>query len=79
MVEISSARGKIDAVAIVTPRVKPFQIGGKTVHQIGMPWCFGWHTPNVGDSANLLTPTVGDANTMIPETKAFMANIQRKG
>ncbi|MBF8259224.1 MAG: hypothetical protein HW377_1598, partial [Actinobacteria bacterium] len=24
-------------------------------------------------------PTVGDANTMIPETKAFMVNIKGKG
>jgi len=32
-----------------------------------------------GDSANLLTPTVGDSNTMIPESKAFMVNVVRKG
>ena len=78
-VEISSARGKIDAVAIVTPRIKPFKIGDKTVHQVGLPWCFGWQTPGVGDAANLLTPTAGDANTMIPETKAFLVGIARKG
>jgi len=78
-VEISSARGKIDAVAIVTPRFKPFKIGDRIVHEVGMPWCFGWHTPGVGDAANLLTPTAGDANTMIPETKAFMVGITRKG
>jgi formate dehydrogenase major subunit len=79
MVEVSSARGKIEAVAMVTPRIRPFKIGDLIVHQIGLPYCFGWHTPGVGDSANLLTPTAGDANTMIPETKAFMAGIQRKG
>jgi formate dehydrogenase major subunit len=78
-VEVSSARGKIDAVAMVTMRMKPFRIGERTVHQIGLPWCFGWHTPGVGDAANLLTPTAGDANTMIPETKAFMVGIARKG
>ncbi|OGU17740.1 MAG: formate dehydrogenase-N subunit alpha [Geobacteraceae bacterium GWC2_53_11] len=79
MIEISSARGKIEAVAMVTSRIKPFKIGDKIVHQVGMPWCFGWHTPGVGDAANLLTPTAGDANTMIPETKAFMVGIARKG
>ena len=79
IVEVSSARGKIEAVAVVTSRIKPFMIGDKKVHQIGMPWCFGWSTPGVGDSANLLTPTAGDANTMIPETKAFMAGIRKKG
>ena len=79
MVEVSSARGKVDAVAMVTRRMQPFKIGDKVVHQIGLPYCFGWSTPGVGDAANLLTPTAGDANTMIPETKAFMAAIQRKG
>ena len=79
IIEVSSARGKIDAVAMVTARMKPFKIGDRLVHEIGLPWCFGWHTPGVGDSANLLTPTAGDANTMIPETKAFMVGIARKG
>ena len=79
IVEVSSARGKIEAVAMVTPRMKPFKIGDRIVHEIGLPWCFGWHTPGVGDAANLLTSTAGDANTMIPETKAFMVGIARKG
>ena len=79
MVEVSSARGRIEAVAVVTPRFRPFKVGGSTVHGVGLPWCFGWFTPGVGDSANLLTPTAGDANTMIPETKAFMVNIKAKG
>ena len=51
-----------------------------TVHQVGLPWCYGWQYPvdgSGGDSANLLTPTIGDANTMIPETKAFMVNVEK--
>jgi formate dehydrogenase major subunit len=79
MVEVSSARGKIEAVAMVTPRLKSLMIGDRKVHTVGLPWCFGWSTPGVGDAANLLTPTAGDANTMIPETKAFMVGIARKG
>jgi formate dehydrogenase major subunit len=78
MVSVSSARGQIDAVAIVTRRFRPFTIQGATVHQIGLPWHYGWQTANVGESANLLTPTVGDGNTMIPETKAFMVNLEKK-
>ena len=78
-VVVSSARGSVEAVAVVTPRMKPFQVAGRTVHEVGLPWCFGWFTPGVGDAANLLTPTAGDANTMIPETKAFMVGIARKG
>jgi formate dehydrogenase major subunit len=84
---VKSARGVVDAVAIVTDRFKPFIIAGQTVHEVGIPWHYGWSTtdfnngPNLtfGDSANLLTPTVGDSNTMIPESKAFMVNVVRKG
>lgn len=78
-VVVSSARGSIEAVAVVTPRLKPMKIGDRLVHQVGLPWCFGWCTPGVGDAANLLTPTAGDANTMIPETKAFMVTLKRRG
>ncbi len=79
-VMVSSARGKLWAKAIVTGRLKPFKIAGSTVHQVGLPWHFGWQWPadgSGGDSANLLTPTIGDANTMIPETKAFMVNVEK--
>jgi formate dehydrogenase major subunit len=49
------------------------------VHQVGFPWCFGWQKPVSGkeESANLLTPSTGDPNTRIPETKAFMVNITK--
>ncbi len=77
-VTVKSARGELWAIAMVTDRFKPFKIGGSTVHQVGLPWHFGWQFPedgSGGDSANLLTPNVGDANTMIPESKAFMVNV----
>ncbi len=91
---VKSVRGEVEAVAIVTQRFKPFNIDGNTVHQVGIPWHYGWVTTNMrkyvhgdkkpevftfGDSANLVTPYIGDANTMIPESKAFMVNVERKG
>jgi len=77
-VKVSSARGEVECVAIVTTRFRPFKMGELTVHQVGMPWCFGWMVPkDGGESANLLTPNVGDPNTMIPESKAFMVNITK--
>ncbi len=80
MCKVSSARGEVEAVAIVTGRFKPFKVQGTTVHQIGLPWCFGWvHPKDGGDSANLLTPSTGDPNTRIPETKAFMVNVDKLG
>jgi formate dehydrogenase major subunit len=75
---VETPRNKLWAVAIVTSRLKPFNIAGNTVHQIGVPWHFGWiHPKDGGDSANLLTPTIGDPNTMIPESKAFMASVRK--
>ena len=78
-IEVHSARGKVTAVAMVTKRFKPFIIEGKLVHQIGSTFNYGWLFPkNCGDSANLLTHSVGDGNTGTPEYKAFMVNIFRK-
>ena len=75
---IESARGKLEAVAMVTIRFRPFKIQGTTVHQVGLPWHFGWVYPkDGGDSANLVTPSTGDPNTRIPETKAFMVNVKK--
>jgi formate dehydrogenase major subunit len=77
-VVVETSRGKLEAAAIVTSRLKPFNVAGQTIHQIGIPWHFGWlHPRDGGESANLLTPTVGDPNTMIPESKAFMANVTK--
>ena len=76
-VNVTSARGKVECSAIITKRFKPFMMGGLTVHQVGIPWHYGWRWPSSGkeDSANLLTPPAGDPNTRIPETKAFMVNV----
>ncbi len=81
-VKVKSARGEVKAVAIVTKRFKPFKIKGNTVHQVGVPWCFGWVAPERDNtratSANLLTPNVGDPNTRIPESKAFMVDVVKE-
>ena len=74
---IESARGKVEAIAMVTIRLRPFTIMGKTVHLIGMPFAYGWTTPGCGDSTNRLTVTAYDPNTTIPETKACCVNIRK--
>jgi len=75
---VESARGKLKATAIVTIRFRPFKIQGNVIHQVGVPWHFGWvHPKDGGDSANLLTPSAGDPNTRIPETKAVMVNVKK--
>ena len=80
---VRSARGQIKAVAIVTRRYRPLRLwdarsgGFRTVHQVGMPWHYGWVGLATGDVVNDLTPHVGDGNTMIPEYKAFLVDIRR--
>ncbi len=77
---VSSARGRLWAKAVVTKRCRPFMVGGSTVHQVSLPWCFGWRYPedgSGGDSANLLGPWFFDPNATEPEVKAFMVDIAK--
>ena len=78
MVKVSSKRGFIKAVALVTKRIPALQVDGRTVHTVGMPnhWGFvGLAKP--GYLVNTLTPFVGDANTQTPEYKSFTVNIEK--
>lgn len=74
---VESARGQVKVVAVVTKRFKPFQVNGTTVHQVGLVWHWGYTGLSTGDSANVLTPHIGDANTMIPEYKAFLVSVRK--
>ncbi|QGG48402.1 formate dehydrogenase, alpha subunit domain protein [Heliorestis convoluta] len=77
MVEVSSARGAIKAVAMVTERVQTLSVQGKTVEQVGLTWHFGYQGLVKGDITNILTPHIGDANTHIPEYKAFLVDVRK--
>ena len=74
---VRSARGEVRAVAYVTGRIRPFKLAGRVVHQVGIPWHWGFMGMAKGDSANLLTPHVGDANTRIQESKAFLVDVRK--
>jgi formate dehydrogenase major subunit len=78
-VRVTTERGSIQAMALITSRLKPFKVEDKMIEQIGMPWHFGYAGLATGDSANLLTPSVGCANTSIPEFKAFLCNLEKGG
>ena len=66
-------------VALVgVPQTFPIKpVNGKTVEMVGLIWHFGCGCANPGATANKLTPHIGDANTMIPEYKAFLVNIEK--
>ncbi len=77
-VRVSSKRGYIDAVAVVTKRIRPLQVAGQTVHQVGIP--IHWGFKGVAKKARLtneLTPFVGDANTQTPEFKSFLVRVEK--
>jgi formate dehydrogenase major subunit len=76
-VRVRTARGEIEVYALVTGRFRPFTVDGRTVHQVGIPYHFGFMGLGKGAIANTLTPHVGDANTMIPEYKAFLCDVER--
>jgi formate dehydrogenase major subunit len=76
-VKVISKRGAVTCYALVTDRFKPFNIGGNTIHQVGVIWHFGYKGLATGHSGNLLTPHVGCANTMIPEYKAFRCRVKK--
>jgi len=77
-VVISTMRGEIESRALITERLRPFEIAGRRIYQIGMPWHFGWQGYATGDVVNVLSAIVGDPNTTIHEGKAFTCNL-RKG
>jgi len=74
---IRSKRGKIEARALVTERIQAWKVQGKEIEMVGMVWHFGQGCAANGDSCNNLTPHIGDANTMIPEFKAFLVDIEK--
>jgi formate dehydrogenase major subunit len=78
-VRVSSARGSIEGRAMVTRRIKPMQIVGKTTYQIGFPihWGFLGRGEQRGALANLVTPTVVDPNSFAPEYKGFLVKLER--
>jgi formate dehydrogenase major subunit len=87
-VKVRSKRGEVVGIALVTKRMRPLKVGGKTVYQIGIP--VHWHfaagkgtdaaagkfrqTPEM---ANILTPYVGDANVRTPEFKGFLVDVEK--
>lgn len=71
-VKVSSKRGFIRAVAVVTRRLRTLHVNGQQVETVGIPIHWGFEgVARKGYIANTLTPNVGDANSQTPEYKAF--------
>jgi formate dehydrogenase major subunit len=61
---------------MVTRRVRALRVGGRTVHQIGVPFHWGFAGETVGAVANDLTSIVLDPNVSIHEAKAFTCDVR---
>jgi formate dehydrogenase major subunit len=73
---IATARAVIEARVLVTDRVRPLQLQGRTVQQVGVPYHWGRKGLVTGDSANELLPLVLDLNVHISEYKAATCDIR---
>jgi formate dehydrogenase major subunit len=75
---IVTARTAIEARVLVTDRVVPLDVGGRTIHQIGLPyhWGVGADALSSGDSANDLFGVQLDANVHIQENKVASCDVQ---
>jgi formate dehydrogenase major subunit len=77
-VKVSSNRGHIIAVALVTKRIKPLMIEGKKVQTVGLPLHWGFKgLAKPGYLVNTLTPSVGDGNSQTPEFKSFLVKVEK--
>jgi len=75
---IVSPRSAIEARVLVTRRMRPLPIAGRTVHQIGLPyhWARGSEAVVEGDSVNDLIGLNLDANTQIQNSKVTACAIR---
>jgi formate dehydrogenase major subunit len=74
-VTLVTRRGAIEAHALVTTRIRPLAIAGKTVHQIGVPFHWGYSGLVKGDIGNDLIAFSEEPNVKIMETKGLLCNL----
>ena len=73
---ISTSRASIEAKVLVTDRMRPLQVMGRTIHQVGLPYHWGWRGIVRGDVVNDLFGLALDPNVHIQEVKAATCDIR---
>jgi formate dehydrogenase major subunit len=77
VVRVITPRAEITAKALVTRRMRPMTVAGKTIHHVGLPWHWGYQGLVAGAVTNDLSLMVGDPNITIHEGKAFVCNVEK--
>ena len=72
---IVTARTALEARVMVTPRVAALNLGGRVVHQVGLPYHWGPNGLATGDTPNELLAILADPNVHIMEAKAATCDI----
>src|SRR4051812_1146494 len=72
---IMTPRAMIEARVMVTPRLRPLRIDGRIVHQVGLPYHWGYRGQVTGDVVNDLLVISEEPNVRIMETKALVCNV----
>ncbi len=73
---IRTARGEVEARVLVTDRIPPLEIDGQRVHQIGLPYHWGFRGLVKGDVVNDLVAISEEPNVRIMETKGLLCGIR---
>ena len=73
---IATMRAAIEARVMVTDRMKPLTVQGRTVHQVGLPYHWGQRGIVTGDTVNDLFSVALDPNVHIQEVKAATCDIR---
>jgi formate dehydrogenase major subunit len=73
---VYSARAAIEARVLVTDRIPPIEVQGRTTHQVGLPYHWGTRGLTTGGAANDLVSIALDPNVHIQEVKAFTVGIK---
>jgi formate dehydrogenase major subunit len=74
---VTSARGRVEGLALVTKRLRGLKVDGKTVYQVGLPIHWGFVGRVRGPLINNLTASVFDPNSGTPEYKGFLVNLEK--
>ena len=74
-VTVTTPRSIVEARALVTARMRPLWVDGRRIHQVGLPYHWGYNGLVTGDVTNDLLVISEEPNVRIMETKALICNL----
>ena len=72
---IATPRGAVEARVMITSRMRPLRVDGRIIHQVGLPYHWGYRGEVKGDITNDLLAINEEPNVRIMESKALMCQV----